>query len=753
MEYEGDLEDEYEASQDILGSQAQASQSLIPAAPPILPSRSHKYDLQISYGNTAISGPRTTRAGKVYGYNKAYDANGNENERDVEVSNTTRPAHPFTANRLIIFLEDNYSFVHYGRGEIHGLNMEELLDGFLRHVDRTWKYRVKIPVLDQHRRDAILQATVRVFARVEVDIRADLLTENICRIQNFFASSMEKLGPTGLEESYKLTLTNFREHVYAAWSYPDLLNEERSIKLFQAAPVRRVTEDENDEGFAASERIRSILTQDSAAFDDVEMRSTATSTPKKAKFAWVNPSGKVNLNTQQFEQLVHQLAGSPRRSQRQAKAAEEARKAAAEQGSSSAPAGNQAPAQPGSGGGSGGQQGGGGGGEDDGSGSTISTLFPPRTGSSSSPDSDEDNSTSQQSGLDPGALLGRSGINVSKGADVTAGKFSSIVSTNVSPGGAPQTPSRKRKTTSGSGASSSATPTKRSKAVVNLGQRISGASATSWSNVQSHPAVQGVLSASNPAANESLNTSAGSSQGAAANTSTSAPAVVSGHIGYPPAIAKETQQDLYDRADDMVKPVIKALDMKMKHVRISLKTLKDRSKRTEATVSRIDTRLKYIEDGVRILAKADNAVKRRNQLQKDLHVPFNNETDAYNAVACSESQELLAEWIGLLPVRASHSQWADKVLQKLFHQDAWFRVTYHNEDKTYELGKNHEVWEFGILLLRVPPGILDVLGTMIKSERDEATADKLLLQMRNWIRNREAGRREHMRRELQLRQV
>ena len=169
--------------------------------------------------------------------------------------------------------------------------------------------------------------------------------------------------------------------------------------------------------------------------------------------------------------------------------------------------------------------------------------------------------------------------------------------------------------------------------------------------------------------------------------------------------------------------------------------------------SRIDTRLKYIEDGVRILAKADNAVKRRNQLQKDLHVPFNNETDAYNAVACSESQELLAEWIGLLPVRASHSQWVDKVLQKLFHQDAWFRVTYHNEDKTYELGKNHEVWEFGILLLRVPPGILDVLGTMIKSERDEATADKLLLQMRNWIRNREAGRREHMRRELQLRQV
>ncbi len=749
MEYNGYNNDDFEASQSLLGSQSQASQSLLMAAP-VLPCRTKRFDMPVSYSNSAISGPRTTRAGKVYGSSKATDVNDNEDDRDVEPSNTTRPARPFTANRLIVFLEDNYSFAHYGRGEIQGLNMEELLNGFLRHVDRTWKYRVKIPVLDQRGRDAILQATVRVFARVEQDIRADLLTENICRIQNFFASGMEKRGEDGLEESYKATLVNFREHVYAAFSYPDLLNEERSKKLFQSAPVRRVTEDENDEAFTASQGLRRILTQDSTDFSSVEMRGTATSTPKKTKFPWVKPNGEVNLNTQQFDQLVNQLAGSPRRSQRQA-----AKNAAGGQGqggtgSNSPPAGNQSPAQ----GGSGGQQGGGAGGQDDGSGSTISTLFSPRTASSSSPDDDdEDNTTSQTSGLDPGALLGRSGIDLSKGADVTAGKFSSIVSTHVSPGGAPQTPSRKRRTNSGSAASTLATPSKKSKAAVNLGQRISGASATSWSSVQSHPAVQGVLSASNPAANDSLNTSAGSSQGAAANTSTSVPAVVSGHIGYPPAIAKETQQDLYDRADDMVKPVIKALDMKMKHVRISLKTLKDRTKRTEATVSRIDTRLKYIEDGVRVLAKGDNAVKRRNVLQGELHVPFNNETDAYNAVASPESQELLAEWIGLLPIRASHSQWADKVMQKLFNQEAWFRVSYHNEDKTYELGKDHEIWEFGILLLRVPPGVLDVLGTMIKSERDEATADKLLLQVRNWIRNREAGRREHMRRELQLRQV
>ncbi len=749
--YDGGNSDNFQASQSILGSQPQASQSIL-VAPPVLPCRTKKYDMQVSYGNSAISGPRTTRAGKVYSYNTASDGNNNDDDRDVEVSNTTRPARPFTANRLIVFLEDNHSFTHYGRGEIHGLDMEELLDGFLRHVDRTWKYRVKIPVLDQRGRDAILQATVRVFARVEQDIRSDLLTENICRIQNFFASSMEKRGEGGLEESYKATLTNFREHVYAAWSYPNLLNEERSKKLFQSAPMRRITEDENDEAFAASQGLRNILSQDSSAFDSVEMRDTATSTPKKTKFAWVKDNGEVNLNTQQFDQLVHQLAGSPRRSQRQANAAAEAAKKKGAgghggEGSSSPPAGNQAPAQPGGGG----QQGGGGGGQDDGSGSTISTLFSPRTASSSSPDEDDDTTTSKQSGLDPGALLGRSGIDLSKGADVTAGKFSSIVSTNASPGGAPQTPSRKRRTPSVAGAS--ATPSKKTKASVNLGQRISGASATSWSSVQSHPAVQGVLSASNPAANESLNTSTGSSQGNAANTSATAPAVVSGHIGYPPAISKETQQDLYDRADDMVKPVIKALDMKMKHVRISLKTLKDRTKRTEATVSRIDTRLKYIEDGVRVLAKGANAVKRRNELQGELHVPFNNETDAYNAVASPESQELLAEWIGLLPIRASHSQWADKVLQKLFHQDAWFRVSYHNEDKTYELGKDHELWEFGILLLRVPPGVLDVLGTMIKSERDEATADKLLVQLRNWIRNREAGRREHMRRELQLRQV
>ncbi len=751
MDYLPDLTSNEQDSQDILGSQFQASQSIIPTPPPRLPIRGKAYNMQVSYGNTAITGPRTTRAGKVYSYSSATDQNGND--REVEVSNTTRPSRPFTANRLVVFLEDNFSFMHYGRGEIHGLPMEELLTSFLRHVDRCWKYMCKIPALDENGRDCIVKATVRVFARVELDIRSDLLVENVNRIQNLFASSMEKEGKDGLEASYKLTLSNFREHMYAAMTYPDLLNEEKSIPLFQAAPVRRITEDENDEAFQASQGLRAVLSQDSAAFDEVEMRSNATSTPKKEKFPWVNPNGKINLNTQEFDQLMNQLAGSPRRSQRQAKAAAAAKNAAGGKGASTSPTGNEPPAQSGSGGSppaGGGQQGGGGGGQDDGSGSTISSLFPPRTGgSSSSTEEDDDNSTSQTSGLDPGALLGRSGIDTSKGADVTAGKFGNIVS-HVSPAAAAKTPSRKRRTTSGSAAS--ATPGKKSRATVNLGQRISGASASSWSSVQNHPAIQNVLNTSNPAANVSLNTSSASSA-APANTSTAAPAVVSGHIGYPPAIAKETQQDLYDRADDMVKPVIKAVDMKMKHVRISLKTIKDRTKRTEAHVSRMDTRLKYIEDGIRVLAKEANAVKRRNELQKELCVPFNNETDAYNAVASPESQELLAEWIGLLPIRASHSQWADKVMQKLFNQEAWFRVSYHNEDKPYQLGKEHELWEFGILLLRVPPGVLDVIGTMIKSEREEATADKLLLQLRNWIRNREAGRREHMRRELQLRQV
>ncbi len=745
MDYNANLDSYEQDSQDILGSQFQASQSLIPPAPAKLPTREKAYNMQVSYGNTAISGPRTTRAGKVYSYSNATDENGND--RQVEISNTTRPAHPFTANRLVVFVEDTYSFMHYGRGEIQGLPMEELLTSFLRHVDRCWKYVCKIPALDENGRDCLVKATVRVFARAEVDIRSDLLTENIHRIQNLFASSMEKEGKDGLEASYKLTLTNFREHMYAAWTYPNLLNEEKSIRLFQDAPVRRITEDENDEDFRASQGLRAVFSQNSADFDEVEMRSNATSTPKKAKFPWVNPSGKINLNTQEFDQLMSQLTGSPRRSQRQANAAA-AKAGGAGQGAGTSPTGNEPPAQSGSGGApqaGGGQQGGGGGGQDDGSGSTISSLFPPRTGGSSSSTEEDDNSTSQ-SGLDPGALLGRSGINTSKGADVTAGKFGSIVS-HQSPA---KTPSRKRRPTSGS--SASATPGKKSRAAVNLGQRISGASASSWSNVQNHPAIQGVLNTSNPAADASLNTSSASSA-APANTSTSAPAVVSGHIGYPAAIAKETQQDLYDRADDMVKPVIKAVDMKMKHVCISLKTIKDRTRRTETCVSKIETRLKYIEDGIRVLAKEDNAVKRRNELQKELKVPFNNETDAYNAVACTESQEMLAEWIGLLPIRASHSQWADKVMQKLFNQDAWFRVSYHNEDRQYQLGKEYEIWEFGILLLRVPPGVLDVIGTMIKSERDEATADKLLLQLRNWIRNREAGRREHMRRELQLRQV
>ncbi len=41
----------------------------------------------------------------------------------------------------------------------------------------------------------------------------------------------------------------------------------------------------------------------------------------------------------------------------------------------------------------------------------------------------------------------------------------------------------------------------------------------------------------------------------------------------------------------MVKPVIKVMDMKLKFVRTSLKTIKDRTRRTEENVSKMVTRL------------------------------------------------------------------------------------------------------------------------------------------------------------------
>ncbi len=732
-------------SQDILQSQDVASQSLLQdyQPPNVIEKRKPNYDMAVAYGNTAISGPRMTRAGRCYNSEQATDTNGN---RIVEHSNMTRPAAPFSASRLVVFLEETESFFHYGRGEIQGLPFEQLCASFLTHRDRCRKYFCKIPAMDEEKQTPCLaDVTLRVFARAEHNIRSDLLQENIGRIQNLYSSTRSKEGG-GMESSYKLAMTNYREHIYASLSYPDLLNEERPIRLFEAAPVRRVTEDENEEDFQARRGVREILSQDSQAFQEDGMRSCATSTPKKVKAAWINPSGEINLATQEFDRLMTQLAGTPpRRSQRQADKNAAGGKGAGGGGTQEAAASSAAPAT--SPGGAAAAGGTGGGGSDDGSGSTISHLFSSRRSSSSSSSDHDTGSTANTGSMDAGALLGRSGIDVSKGTDVTAGKFDNLLK-NVSPGGI-LAGGRKRKAPSGAGASSTSTPSKK-KVSMDLSKRISGASATSWDspNVQSNAAVQGVLNTSNPAGNTSLNTSAASSSGAA-NTSGAGP-VVSSRISYPPAIAKETQNDLYERADEMVKPVIKVMDMKLKFVRTSLKTIKDRTRRTEENVSKMVTRLQYIESGIHVLAKGQSAVKRRNELQRDLKVPFNNEEDAYNAVSCPESQELLSEWVGLLPIRASHSQWADKVLQKLFNQESWFRVSYHNEDKPYELGKDHELWEFGILLLRVPPGILDVLGTIIKAERPQ-DADKLLLQLRNWIRNREAGRRDHMRRELQLR--
>ncbi len=280
---------------------------------------------------------------------------------------------------------------------------------------------------------------------------------------------------------------------------------------------------------------------------DDEMRSCATSTPKKVKAAWINPSGKVNLATQEFDRLMTQLAGTPpRRSQRQADKNAAGGQAAGGGGQQEAAASSGAPATTQGGAAAGG--GTGGGGSDDGSGSTISHLFSSRKSSSSSSRDRDTGSTSNTGSMDAGALLGSCGIDVSKGTDVTAGKFDNLLK-NVSPGGI-LAGGRKRKAPSSAGATSTSTPSKK-KVSINLSKKLSGASATSWDspNVQSNGAVQGVLNTSNPAGNTSLNTSAASSSGAA-NTS-GAVAVVSSRISYPPAIAKETQQSTQNMKERM----------------------------------------------------------------------------------------------------------------------------------------------------------------------------------------------------------
>ncbi len=122
-------------SQDILQNQDVASQSLIQDyLPPNLPEkRKPIYDIAVAYGNTTISGPRTTRAGHCYNSEQATDPNGN---RIVEHSNHTRPAAAFSASHLVVFMEETESFFHYGRGKIQGLPFDQLAASFLTHRDR-----------------------------------------------------------------------------------------------------------------------------------------------------------------------------------------------------------------------------------------------------------------------------------------------------------------------------------------------------------------------------------------------------------------------------------------------------------------------------------------------------------------------------------------------------------------------------------------------------------------------------------------
>jgi len=167
------------------------------------------------------------------------------NVDEILDTRTAKPRHPFVANEVILLVKRLGRFHRFSRRSVtcgQHFDFNQLVSKFLPIADRMKARLVKISLEGPRGYMQIQTHEVFVMARVQEDIRAEVVNDAVDRMQMFYQDLTNKTD-MGLELKLSLICVNFLEHVYSALTYPNCLNCERPVRFLCSGDFERVSDD------------------------------------------------------------------------------------------------------------------------------------------------------------------------------------------------------------------------------------------------------------------------------------------------------------------------------------------------------------------------------------------------------------------------------------------------------------------------------------------------------------------------------
>jgi len=150
--------------------------------------------------------------------------------KEILDTGAAKPQYPFVADEFILLIPSQGQFYHVSRHCVasSSFDFDQLVGKFLTIPERLLARTAEVSLGGSHGYMAAETHQVHVVARVQEDIRWDVVRDAVDRIQKFYNDLLDK---TNLELELKLSLicVNFLEHVYSALTFPNCLNGERPV--------------------------------------------------------------------------------------------------------------------------------------------------------------------------------------------------------------------------------------------------------------------------------------------------------------------------------------------------------------------------------------------------------------------------------------------------------------------------------------------------------------------------------------------
>ncbi len=155
-----------------------------------------------------------------------------------------RPKKGFKASRLLVFVHELQRFVQVVENETKDVDWT-MVTRFLTQEDR-WRWMPATLLLrfQTKTRKVWFQCQIRIFCRVEVNIRGEHLVNSIKKAQDLYDGVKDKFGA---DFAAHICNRNFPEHLYGNMTFPNTLLQEKCVKIAEAPQTQRVTEAEAEE--------------------------------------------------------------------------------------------------------------------------------------------------------------------------------------------------------------------------------------------------------------------------------------------------------------------------------------------------------------------------------------------------------------------------------------------------------------------------------------------------------------------------